>query len=34
VGDYRVVYKILENQLWILGIMDRKGVYERIGKRE
>ena len=33
VGDYRVVYKIVGNEVWIFGIMDRKEVYERIGKR-
>jgi mRNA interferase RelE/StbE len=34
VGDYRVVYKIAGNEVWILGIMDRKEVYEKIGKRK
>jgi mRNA interferase RelE/StbE len=33
VGDYRVVFKIIGNEVWVLGIMDRKEVYERIGKR-
>ncbi|HXX57447.1 MAG TPA: type II toxin-antitoxin system RelE/ParE family toxin [Thermodesulfovibrionales bacterium] len=33
VGDYRVVFKIAGNEVWILGIMDRKEVYEKIGKR-
>lgn len=33
VGDYRVVFKIARNEVWILGIMNRKEVYERIGKR-
>jgi mRNA interferase RelE/StbE len=34
VGDYRVVFKIAGNEVWILGIMDRKEVYEKIGKRK
>jgi len=34
VGDYRVVFKIAGNEVWILGIMDRKDVYEKTGKRE
>lgn len=33
VGDYRVVFKIAENEVWILGIIHRKDVYEKIGKR-
>lgn len=33
VGDYRVVYKIMGNEVWILGISHRKEVYEKIGKR-
>ncbi len=33
VGDYRVVFKIVENEVWILGIIHRKEVYEKIGKR-
>lgn len=32
-GDYRVVFKIVKNEIWILGIMHRKEVYERIKKR-
>lgn len=34
VGDYRVVFKIAGNEVRILGIMDRKEVCERIGKRK
>lgn len=34
VGDCRVVYKIVGNEVWIFGIMDRKEVYERKGKRK
>lgn len=34
VGDYRVVFKIAGNEVWVLGIMDRKEVYEKIGRRK
>jgi len=33
VGDYRVVFKIVEKNVGILGIIHRKEVYEKIGKR-
>ncbi len=33
VGDYRLVFKIAENEIWILGIIHRKKVYEQIEKR-
>lgn len=33
VGDYRVVYKIENSQIWILGIQHRKTVYEGIMRR-
>ena len=33
VGDYRVVFKIVEKEVRILGIMHRKKVYEAIEKR-
>ncbi len=33
VGDYRVVFKIVESEVWILGIIHRKDVYEKIKKR-
>jgi mRNA interferase RelE/StbE len=33
VGDYRVVFKIVENKIWILGIIHRKEVYEKIERR-
>ncbi len=33
VGDYRVVFKIVDEEVWILGIMHRKKVYEAIEKR-
>ena len=33
VGDYRVVFKIASEEVWILGIIHRKKVYEAIDKR-
>ncbi|MEW6606106.1 MAG: type II toxin-antitoxin system RelE/ParE family toxin [bacterium] len=33
VGDYRVVYKMMENEVWILGIIHRKDVYKKIERR-
>ena len=33
VGDYRIVFKIIDNTIYILGIIHRKKVYEKIGKR-
>ncbi|MBI5344466.1 MAG: type II toxin-antitoxin system RelE/ParE family toxin [Deltaproteobacteria bacterium] len=33
VGDYRVVYKISGNEVLVLGIIHRRDVYEKIGKR-
>ncbi len=33
VGDYRVVYKIAGLEVWVLGIIDRRDVYEDIVKR-
>jgi mRNA interferase RelE/StbE len=33
VGDYRVVYKIERNEVFILAIINRKDVYKRIFKR-
>ena len=33
VGDYRVVFKVTGNEVWIFGIIHRKEVYERIEKR-
>jgi mRNA interferase RelE/StbE len=32
-GDYRVVFKVVENEVWIFGIMHRREVYRRIEKR-
>lgn len=33
VGDYRVVFKVVGNEVWILGIIHRKKIYEIIEKR-
>lgn len=33
VGDIRVIFKITGNEIWILGIINRKMVYEKILKR-
>ena len=33
IGDYRVVFKIVGDEVWILGIIHRKKVYEAIEKR-
>ena len=33
VGDYRVVFKIMKSEVWILGIRHRKEIYKDIGKR-
>lgn len=33
VGDYRVVFKVVNNEVWILGIIHRKHVYGKIEKR-
>jgi len=33
VGDYRVVFKIVSNEVWIFGIIHRKHVYGKIAKR-
>ena len=33
VGDYRVIYKIVKEEAWILGIIHRKKIYETIKKR-
>lgn len=33
VGDYRVVFKVIKDEVRVLGIMHRKEVYERIRKR-
>ena len=33
VGDYRVIFKITGNDIFILGIIHRKHVYQQIHKR-
>ena len=33
VGDYRVVFKVVGNEVWVFGIINRKDVYEMILKR-
>jgi mRNA interferase RelE/StbE len=33
IGDYRVIFKIMKEEVWILGIIHRKKVYEAIEKR-
>ena len=33
VGDYRVVYKVAGNEVWILAIINRKDVYKKIVKK-
>ncbi len=33
VGDYRVVFKILESEVWILGVRHHKEIYQDIDKR-
>ena len=33
VGDYRVVYKVDKNEVWIFAIINRRDVYTKILKR-
>jgi mRNA interferase RelE/StbE len=33
VGDYRIVFKIMDQVIYILGIIHRKKAYEKIGTR-
>ena len=33
VGDYRVVYKVMGNEVWIFAIINRKDVYTKVIKR-
>ena len=33
IGDYRIVFKIIGKEVWILGIIHRKKVYDAIERR-
>ena len=33
VGDYRVVFKVVESEVWILGVKHRKTVYVAVSER-
>ena len=33
VGDYRIIFKISKEEIWVLGIIDRRDVYSEILKR-
>ena len=33
VGDYRVVFKITDKTVWILAVLHRRDVYERVSRR-
>ena len=33
VGDYRVVFRIVEQEVWVLGIIHRREVYSRVERR-
>ena len=33
VGDYRVIYKVVKNEIWVLGIINRRDVYREIVKQ-
>ena len=33
VGDYRVVFKIVNDEMWIYGIIHRRDVYDKIIRR-
>ncbi len=33
VGDFRVVYRIVKNEVWIYAVINRRDVYEDVMKR-
>jgi mRNA interferase RelE/StbE len=33
VGDYRVIYKVVKSEVWVLGVINRRDVYREILKR-
>lgn len=33
VGDYRIIYKIRGSEVWVLGVIDRRDVYEDVMRR-
>ncbi|MEK9144141.1 MAG: type II toxin-antitoxin system RelE/ParE family toxin [Elusimicrobiota bacterium] len=33
VGDYRAVFKIKGDEVWVFGVIDRRDVYENVVKR-
>lgn len=33
VGDFRVVFKVERSEVWIMAIVHRKDVYERVARR-
>ena len=33
VGDYRVIFKVVKDEVWIYGIIHRREVYDRIVRR-
>ena len=33
VGDYRVIFKVMKDEVWIYGIIHRRDVYDRIIRR-
>lgn len=33
IGDYRVVFRVVEQEVWVLGIIDRRDVYSRVERR-
>ena len=34
IGEYRIVFKMSKNDIFILGIIDRKNIYSQIEKRK